>query len=295
MMFSTRSVGVFVLAVAFLVVAGIREVLTVRRTPLGLIVLLGFVTGPLAAVLVPEAGALNRAVEIIPFTILLAAFGLEHLWTSRSLKLPRPLLIGAGTAAVAIGAGYAVWTMITRSRVSGSTALLILVGIALLAAAVASDRLKLGRVIAVCLLIAIPIQFGTFCADYFTDYRLRSAPWLGGNLRGALEYMIDRDRHDPAPRVYFSTLRATSGLIDIRNRWMDSYWKFYLIKHGRWDLLERTARFDPAEVHAMPAGSLVLANIGDVTMDGLVRSGELKQIKTISEVDNSEFFVVLQR
>ena len=115
------------------------------------------------------------------------------------------------------------------------------------------------------------------------------------NLRGALEEIIAMDRRDPAPRIYFSTLKATSGLLDIRNRWMAAYWRFYLIKQQREDLLGKTARFDAQALDTVPARSLVLANVGDVTADGLVKSGALRTVSLVDEIDRDPFFEILQR
>ncbi len=163
------------------------------------------------------------------------------------------------------------------------------------ATAAAASRPRLARWLAVGLLVLIPIQFGVFYRDYFTDYRLRSNPWLGGNLRGALELLIDRATLDRAPSVYFSRLRATSGQLDVRNRWMDAYWRFYLIKHGRQDLLEKTVHVDAIDVGSMREKSLMLANEGDLVTGALVDAGQLKQVALIPEIDREGFFVILQR
>ena len=90
-------------------------------------------------------------------------------------------------------------------------------------------------------------------------------------------------------------ISSASDSAALRNRWMDSYWKFYLTKHRRQDLLERTEHFDPAQVKALPPGSLVLANVGNVTTDSLVAAGELKQVRVIPEVHGQEFFAILRR
>ncbi len=256
MMFSTRLAGVFLVPVAFLLAFGIRRALVGRTTPLAPIILLGFATGPLAAVLVPEAGAINRAVEIIPFTILLATIGLESLWSAGTARVPRAPLLAAGALA---------------------------------------NRVWLSRLVAIGLVATMPVQFALFAHDYFGDYRRRSAPWLGGNLPGALDDLSARAEQEHAPAVYFATLRATSGLQDIRNRWMDSYWKFCLFEHGRQDLLPRTVRWDGQSVDGMPPGTLVLANVGDVPTGALVSAGELKSLQFIPEVEGDPFFVVLKR
>jgi hypothetical protein len=103
------------------------------------------------------------------------------------------------------------------------------------------------------------------------------------------------DRQDHPPRIYFSVLASTSGLMDIRNRWMSTYWQFYLIKHGRLDLLDRTRSLGLANVRDMPTGSLVLANVGETNAEALIRSGELKTVRLIPEVKDAPFFAILRR
>jgi 4-amino-4-deoxy-L-arabinose transferase-like glycosyltransferase len=248
MMFSTRRAGVFLIAIAVLLVLGIRRVIIGTPSALAPILLLGFITAPLAAVLVPEPAAMVRAVELMPFAILLATIGLQELWSAGAADLARNAF-----------------------------------------------RQSAARVAAITLLILIPVQFAVFARDYFGDYRERSAPWLGGNFEGALDALSARAEQQRAPAVYLATLRSTSGIHDIRNRWFGAYWRFCLIMRGRRDLLAKTARWDGQNVEAMPAGTLVLANIGDVPTESLVRAGKLKVVATIPEIRNDPFFVILER
>src|SRR5438046_10169626 len=104
---------------------------------------------------------------------------------------------------------------------------------------------------------------------------------------------MERERSDEAPYIYFAELRSTAGIADIRNRWMETYWTFYLTKHGRRDLLARSRPFDPSRVSDVPARSLVLANVGDPTVDKLVRQGALTRVNTIVDEDGTRFFTIL--
>lgn len=243
MMFSTRLVGVFLVSLAVFLPLGIYRAGVVEPTPLNLLLLAGFVTGPLVALLVREPAAIQRSVAILPFVVLLATLGVKQLLSLR-------LTLG---------------------------------------------RWRLETLAAVGLLALMLLQFALFQRSYFGEYRLRAAPWYGGNLRGALEELMAIDRRGRVPGVYFATLRATSGLLDIRNRWMDAYWNFYLTKEGRRDLLARTAKLDPQALDAVPPGSLVLANVGDRVTDELVRSGRLKTVTLVDEIDREPFFTILQK
>jgi hypothetical protein len=103
---------------------------------------------------------------------------------------------------------------------------------------------------------------------------------------------MEHERQDHAPYVYFAQLRSTGGLVDTRNRWMETYWTFYLTKHNRRDLIGRSRRFDASRVDAVPAGSLVLGNIGDLVIDRLVKSGRLKRVDTIVDEDGTRFYAI---
>jgi len=52
---------------------------------------------------------------------------------------------------------------------------------------------------------------------------------------------------------------------------------------------------DLARVGAMPSGSLVLANVGEVNTESLVRAGELQQLRLVPEVSGPPLFAILKR
>jgi hypothetical protein len=294
MPFSTRSIGVFLTPMAALMIAGIC--LAIRRpTPAHTIVLLGFFCAPLAAVLVPENSEIIRAAAMLPFGVLLAAMGVEASWTIARLERARAVVMPLGVAVLAGGLAYALWSLAAHRHLTGSTWPLISAGAVLCFVAFASDAVSIAKIATVLLLLAMPVQFTGFARDYFGDYRRRASNWLGGNLRGAAVELMEREQRDQAPYIYFSPLRSTSGMVDTRNRWMETYWTFYLTKYGRRELLARSRTFDPSRVNAVPARSLVLANIGDPMADRLVRQGELRRVTTILDEDGVAFYTILQR
>jgi hypothetical protein len=77
-LFSTRTTGVFAIPLAVLLPLGFLRALRSRR-PFDRLVLIGFVTAPLAAILLDEGSAINRSIEVVPFGILLTA-GVIHAW-----------------------------------------------------------------------------------------------------------------------------------------------------------------------------------------------------------------------
>jgi 4-amino-4-deoxy-L-arabinose transferase-like glycosyltransferase len=293
--FSTRSVGVLLMPLALLLPLGFYEIVARRPTIPNLLVLAGFLTAPAAAVLVPEPAAIIRAVALLPFAALLATFGLELLWTTPAVRPSRTALTVGGAALVALGLSTGIWLLATRGRFGSSSLALVAAGAAALALTMIARPWSGLRLLACVLIALVPIQFARFSADYFGDYRVRVNSWLGGNLRGALEEIIKRTDRAGSARVYFATLQSTAGLMDTRNRWMDSYWRFYLGKHQREDLLARSGPLGAEDVRTLPAHSLVLANDGDLRMAALVKTGELRLVASIPELDRDPFFLILER
>jgi len=150
-----------------------------------------------------------------------------------------------------------------------------------------SARRRVWRAAGVALLVLIPIQFAYFAYDYFTDFRLRSSVWFERNLRGALEEVIARDGHLLGHGPYLSE----------EIPWIHAYWRFYLVKHHRTQLLEETVYFNPAslDVQSLPRGALVVGTFGEATLESLVQSGELHQLSVVAEPNGTPSFVICER
>jgi hypothetical protein len=114
-----------------------------------------------------------------------------------------------------------------------------------------SARNRLGRIAAIVLLLAVALQFRGFYRDYVSDYRVRSSTWFEGNIRGGLEKLIALSPRDQQRPVYIST----------EIPWVNFYWRFYLVKYDRRDLLVRTVYFDPKDPHdaAVPIPALTMS------------------------------------
>ena len=77
---STRHVAVFLLPFLVFIPLGLIQMVTVRRTPTSLVVFLGFALAPVAACLtILEPYASDRELVLLPFGVLIAAFGIERL------------------------------------------------------------------------------------------------------------------------------------------------------------------------------------------------------------------------
>lgn len=124
-------------------------------------------------------------------------------------------------------------------------------------------------------------------ADYLGDYRTRSSVWFERNIRGAMEVAIAQQDRQPAAALYLSTTIP----------WTEYYWRFYLLKHDRQELLQRTQYVSPdaLDVYDMRASSMVVSAVEDRRVMALAASGELRKIAVITEPNDTPSFVVLQR
>ena len=293
--FSTNLVGVFLLPMAVFMVAGMWSALLDRRDILRRIVLLGFVTAPLAAVIPTEENAIFRALGLLPFGVLLAMIGVQHLWQQPLNAMVRLGLQAFGVLAAVVGASYAAWTLASGGGLSSSSVPLLVAGVLLLVITRLPDRTRQLRLLVAALVVAMPIQFNGFWSDYFTSYRERVSFWLGGNVGGALETLINKAALTPDARIVFTPLTAEGGQLDWRNGFIDPYWRFYLLKRGRLDLLERTMHVDNATLSTIPPGSLVLANLENTSVRTLAVQNVFTPVETIPELGGRSFFTIVQR
>jgi hypothetical protein len=223
----------------------------------------------------------HAGVFLLPVAIFLPA-GIYAILALR--RTPIPMLLVAGLAAAPLAGVLVGEVMINRALVMMPFAVLISVfGIEHLL-----DRsTRRWRLAAIALLVAIPLQFAVFYADYLTGYRVRSSRWFERNIRGGIEAIIARDRQQPVPAVYLSSQIG----------WIDYYWRFYLIKARREDLLGRTVYFDPKtdDVQAMPWRALMLTNYDASKDAALVDAGRVVPVAVISEPDATPSFTIVER
>jgi 4-amino-4-deoxy-L-arabinose transferase-like glycosyltransferase len=75
----TRQAGVFLLPVAVFLIAGVYELCRRRPLTFGFILLAGLALAPIPATLVDERYAIQRALIVLPFAVLVASFGVLSL------------------------------------------------------------------------------------------------------------------------------------------------------------------------------------------------------------------------
>lgn len=148
-----------------------------------------------------------------------------------------------------------------------------------------SQKKKLFRVACYLLLLLVPLQFSYFFYDYFTAYRIRSYNWMKYNIPGALETVISEELKTPASTIY----------LDNRVGFIDRYWKFYLVKHGRLDLLEKTELIDvrEADFDGLVDNSILVSEFNNV--DGQkAQIGQFKKTRDIFEPDGVSVFYIFR-
>jgi hypothetical protein len=140
------------------------------------------------------------------------------------------------------------------------------------------------------------VQFGYFYVDYFTGYPMRNVVTTVGNGRLAWENVIEQARERPVPAIFMGRIGpyGDSGL----------YWRFYLLKHHREDLLARTIEdqpFERARLRQLPTGSLLVASPStevDRVVEQMEAAGEIKRNdgnNLIRAPDGTPLFWILER
>jgi hypothetical protein len=104
---STRKAGVFLIAFAVLLAAGIYDI--VRRSDRTTLLLVGFATAPLAPVLIGTGNAIQRELVILPFAVLIAIYGLRRIFEHHDRRIracAAVLLVGMAAQFAYFAADY---------------------------------------------------------------------------------------------------------------------------------------------------------------------------------------------
>lgn len=150
------------------------------------------------------------------------------------------------------------------------------------------SRRRVVRWCAALLMLAALGQFAGFYGDYFGDYRLRSARSADATafseVAAALLAAVDRD--DP-PVIYLTTPMHDAS----------AKWRFYMTKHGRLDLLDRTRYFD-GQVLALkdaPPGSLAVVPLEEVSTAGVTESGAWVVDRSVTDLTGNPVVVIVRK
>ncbi len=149
------------------------------------------------------------------------------------------------------------------------------------------QRRRAVQLFAAFVIATIPLQFAYVYRDYLGHYKLRSGFWYDpAAFRDAAEYALATASSDDVPVVYLSRLLDDGG----------PKWRFYVTKHHREDLLERTEYVDGdgRDLENAPPGSLMIV-YANPRPDALLRSGQWSIAKTSADVDGRAASLVLRK
>jgi len=90
---STRTTGAFLFPIVFLLVFGILGIIFKKKDSLSWLILLGFLTYPIAPSIVNDPLRISRGLVVVPFVIILSIYGIEYLLSFREKSFK--ILIGA--------------------------------------------------------------------------------------------------------------------------------------------------------------------------------------------------------
>lgn len=144
------------------------------------------------------------------------------------------------------------------------------------------------RTAGVVLLAAVPLHFVFFSWDYYRDYPRGAAFWFNWNSRDAIAETVALEPQWRPATIYLSTHHISN---------LDAYWRLYLSKYGRVDLLRRTVLFDSEgfDVRSIQPGSLLLVGRDDTALTSSIDAGLLRRLATIPEPADLPFFSILVR
>lgn len=230
--------------------------------------------------------ATSRAgVFLLPMAVLIA-YGLYELARRRS---PASTLLILGLLAAPLPI---VIAMPEAPHSSTGRALTMLVFGVLIGTAGADAMWRRGTIAArgalLVLLIAMPLQFTAFRADYFGEYRERSWARFDPNAtRDVMTTVIGLDQEARIPSVLLNDDGDDKAI-----RWL-----FYALKHGREDLFARTRYFRVDEDGALAGvapGSLLIMHADDPRSARLLAAG-CSKIATVLAVNGEPATEIFRR
>ncbi len=220
----------------------------------------------------------TRQAGLFPLAMaILLPIGLYRLVRSRGFE--RLLVIGLMTAPLAI----VLTGVLHLHRYRGMFVLPfgVLVAVYGLAVLWSSPRL-VWRLAGTALVLTIPFQFLGFYRDYMGPYRERSSSWYGGNLRGALQAVM---QSPPA---------SGAAYISRAIPYADVYWRFYAQTVAGARSMPSLLDPESAESQVFPPGSKAITRIDEPLAEVLDRTGWRREA-VIAEPDGIPSFVVFLR
>jgi 4-amino-4-deoxy-L-arabinose transferase-like glycosyltransferase len=216
------------------------------------------------------------------FPIACAVFipvGILHLWR-RTTRGPLDRILVAGFLVAPLATVVSGHLEINRVMYAIPFGVLVAAGGV---TALLSSRSSAIRFSASVLLAGVVLQFGFLYTEYMGAYRVSSAPWFGGDARGAVEDVI---AHSPVSAIYLN------GRTPI-----ERYWRFYVLAHGQPGLLDRPTYYDADgfEPSMAPDRSLLVCVRTDSVCNELSGLADWRRVSARIEPDASVSFEVFEK
>jgi len=207
---------------------------------------------------------------------------------------PRALWLQGGLLVAAQLAYYGVdqFTDFRLRAIHVAAVVVAVMALAALVRAASRTKLRIGHIAIAGVFGLVSIQFTTFYIDYFKEHQSRGSADVEGNVRGAFESVIERTRNRSAPTIYLGRIGPYY--------YGELFWRFYLIKHHREDLLPITiadGEFKPDRVRALAPGSIVITSPTraiDGEIDRLTAERVIKDKQLLRAPDGAPIFWILE-
>ncbi len=157
--------GAFILPMAGLLAVGVWHALS-RRSPMSVLLLGGFLSAAIPASLVGDMDAIHRAAAVLPFGALLAAFGLDYLWSTESRRGRAIAFVVIWAIAIGLASTYHYDLLLAQSIVRAATVPLAVAGVYVLLSQVRTDSFRLEQLTAIALATLVAIQVAYLVLGY---------------------------------------------------------------------------------------------------------------------------------
>jgi 4-amino-4-deoxy-L-arabinose transferase-like glycosyltransferase len=221
----------------------------------------------------------TRTAGVFPLAaVLLIPAGCYYLWQGKAGSIGWCILAGFVTAPLAT----AVSGRLSSNRVLFAVPFGVLVATCGVTA-LATARARWQRPLAAALVASAVLQFGLVYAHYRNGYRSSSAPYFGGDARGAIQEVLGRLQDGP---VYLD------GGTPIQR-----YWRFYALSHGDGTLVDRPTYYDRQRFDLQDAGggAFLICMRGDGVCAKADNDANWNRIAARVEPDGSVLFEVFQK
>jgi hypothetical protein len=236
--------------------------------------------------------AARLAVASAAFTAVVAVIRMTSRDSVSSLRDRRTAIFGAVVCAQ-IAYFFLDYFLDVRLRAVHATVVLVMA--AALAMSVRTGNHRRGGYISIAiagLAGIIAIQFSFVAWDYFTESQVRGSADEEGNARIPFEAVIDRTRTRPVSAIYLGQIGSYGA--------GDLYWRFYLLKHHREDLLQRTISdrtFRPDRIPSLPPGTIVITSQSresDSAIDASTAEGLIADRQLVRAPNGASIFWILE-